>query len=282
MKKELVLKVDCFNLKYTLECGQCFRWKEISTNEYVGVISDRVVRIKQIKDKLYILSSEENNLEEVIRNYFDLNADYRIIEDTISKIDDNILTAVKNTSGIRILNQAPFETLISYIISANNNIIRISRAVNEIAKRYGKKITFENEEYYLFPTVNELTDVTEEDFKECGVGFRDRYIVHTIDNILNSNTDLDSLNSMTTDTARKALMCLMGVGPKVADCILLFAYDRKEVFPIDVWVKKIMERLYFKQNMPIKDILKYANDNYNEYAGIIQQHLFYNVREGML
>ena len=159
--KEIIIEVTCFNLKYTLECGQCFRWNKIDEDYYIGVIKDRVIKIKQKGNKLYFSSDNMNNLENVIYEYFDFNTNYINIEKRISKIDENVNNAVKNTSGIHILNQDFFETLISYIISANNNIPRISKSVNLISQKYGKKIIFENEEYYLFPTPNELKDVSE-------------------------------------------------------------------------------------------------------------------------
>lgn len=285
---DLILKVNCFNLKYTLECGQCFRWKNYSIDdniiedEYIGVIEDRVIRIKQVEDMLYIYSNSRENLEEVVTYYFDLNSNYNDIEKTISKVDENVFTAVKNSTGIRILNQAPFETLISYIISANNNIPRISRSVNDISRKYGKKITFENNDYYLFPTVEELEDITEEEFRRCGVGFRARYIKHTVEDILTDKISLYDLQNYSNEDMKKKLLTLQGVGPKVADCIMLFAYDRKDIFPIDVWVKRVMEKLYFKKNVSLKDILIYSKENFGKYAGIIQQHLFYNIRENMM
>ena len=164
--KEIIIKVTCFNLKYTLECGQCFRWNKIDEEYYIGVIKDRVIKIKQKGNKLYVSSDNMNNLENVIYEYFDFNTNYINIEKRISKIDENVNNAVKNTSGIHILNQDFFETLISYIISANNNIPRISKSVNLISQKYGKQIIFENEEYYLFPTPNELKDVSEEDLEQ--------------------------------------------------------------------------------------------------------------------
>lgn len=285
--KELVLDVDCFNLKYTLECGQCFRWKTLSNedNVYIGVIYDRVIKIMQNGNKLYIKSNKEENLNEVIYRYFDLNKDYNKIETKISMIDDNVKNAVKNTSGIRILNQDFFETLISYIISANNNIPRISRSINDISKKYGNRVVFENEEYFLFPTPLQLSKVTEEDFKKCGVGFRARYLKHTVEDILNNKINIQEINNMTTEELRNILLKLQGVGPKVADCILLFSCRRSEVFPIDVWVERVMTNLYFKEfgrTMKKKEILEYASTNFKEYSGIVQQHLFYNVREGMI
>ena len=283
MRNELILKVECFNLKYTLECGQCFRWKKIDDFEYIGVINDRVIKIKQINDELIVSSNNNDDLENVVRNYFDLDTDYQFIEDTISKIDEKIKCAVKNTTGIRILNQDFFETLMSYIISANNNIPRISKSVDLISEKYGKEVIFEDKSYYLFPTFDQLENVTEEEFRKCGVGFRARYLKQVVEDVLNNNIDIDNITCMDTEKIKERLLNLMGVGPKVADCILLFACNKKEVFPVDVWVERIMTNLYFdniKTNK--KEILEYANKNFGTYAGIIQQHLFYNVREGKI
>ena len=283
--QELVLKIEYFNLKYTLECGQCFRWRKIEENEYIGVIKDRVVKIKQIENKIYVRSNNMDNIEKIIKEYFDLNTDYEFIEKRISKIDENVNKAVRNTSGIRILNQDFFETLMSYIISANNNIPRISRSVNLISEKYGKKIIFENEEYFLFPTAEELKQVTEDEFKKCGVGFRARYLKHAVEDVLNGKIDIKNIDNITTEALKKKLLTIMGVGPKVADCILLFSCKRGEVFPIDVWVERVMTNLYFKEYgraMKKKEILEYADKHFKKDAGIVQQHLFYNVREGLI
>lgn len=287
MKEEITIKVKFFNLKYTLECGQCFRWKEVEEEEntYIGVIKDRVIKIKQEGDKLFVRSNNMENLEQVVTEYFDLNKDYQKIEQEISSIDNHVKEAVKRSSGLRLLNQDFFETLISYIISANNNIPRISKSVNEISKRYGKKIIFENEEYYLFPTAQELENVSIDEYRKCGVGFRDSYIYSTVKDILEGKFDIYSINDKKTATLRKELLNLKGVGPKVADCILLFACGRGEVFPIDVWVERVMSVLYFKETngkMKKRDILEYAYNNFKDYAGIVQQHLFYNMREKMI
>lgn len=281
--KEIKLDVKCFNLKYTLECGQCFRWNKIDENTYIGVVKDRVLKVRQEGNKIFIKSDKEENLEKVVRYYFDLDRDYEKLEKKIVLIDDNIAKAVKNTSGLRNLNQDFFEMLISYIISANNNIPRISKSVNEISKRYGKEIEFEGQRYYLFPTPDELRDVTIDEFRECGVGFRDKYIYKTVKKINNKEIDLEQMQKLDTEKLKAALLSLMGVGPKVADCILLFSCARQEVFPIDVWVQRIMRRLYYNNEEVSKnEILRYARENFGENAGIIQQHLFYNVRENMI
>ena len=285
MNKEICLRTKCFNLKYTLECGQCFRWQKIDENEYIGVIKDRVLKVRQEENRLYISSNIIKNLEEVVKEYFDLNKDYTRIEKDISCIDKHVREAVKNSSGIRILNQDFFETLISYIISANNNIKRISKSVNEISKRYGKKVSFDGNDYYLFPTPKELRNVTIKEYRECGVGFRDSYIFNTVKEINDGDFDISSINKLDTKDLREILLKRKGVGPKVADCILLFSCKKGEVFPIDVWVERVMSVLYFKESngrMKKKDILKYAEENFGTYSGIVQQHLFYNMRENMI
>ena len=278
----LELEVKCFNLKYTLECGQCFRWKKVDEDEnrYIGIIKDRVIDISQEGNKVIIYSDKEEELENVVREYFDFNTDYEYIEHKIVKIDHNISKSVKNTTGIRILNQAIFETVISYIISANNNIKRISRSVDKISEMFGHEVKYNNESYYLFPTLEELSGATVEDLLSCGVGFRAKYIKNTVKVLMENKDLLNTLSNMSTDEARKLLQEFQGVGPKVSDCILLFSLKKSEVFPIDVWVKRVMEKLYFKCNVSMKQIASYAKENFGEDAGIIQQHLFYNVREG--
>lgn len=285
--RELCIKVECFNLKNTLECGQCFRWECIDENkcEYIGVIKDRAIKIRQEGNTLYIISNKEKNLKDVIMDYFDLDEDYAAIEKRISSIDENISSALNNTSGLRLLNQGFFETLISYIISANNNIPRISKSVKEISKRYGEKMVFEGKEYYLFPKAEELKNVTIAEYRECGVGFRDSYIFQTVHDFLNGKINEKDAKELSTFELRKKLLTLKGVGPKVADCILLFSCGRREVFPIDVWVERVMSILYFKMNdgkVKKKDILDYASKNFGKDAGIIQQHLFYNMRGKMM
>ncbi len=280
--EELKIEVKYFNLKYTLECGQCFRWKEID-NYYVGVIKDRVIKIRQEDNTLYIRSNNVNDLEKVVREYFELDKDYKEIEERISKVDKYVKEAVKNTTGLRHLKQDFFETIISYIISANNNIPRISKSVNEISRRYGKEIEFDEEKYYLFPRPEDLKNVSIDEYRECGVGFRDKYIYNTVKKINDKEIDLDKMQWMETTELKKLLLTLMGIGPKVADCILLFSCSRQEVFPIDVWVERVMKKLYFEdKDVSKKQILEYSDKNFGKDAGIIQQHLFYNIREKMI
>ena len=285
-KPDLVLKTQCFNLLDTLECGQCFRWKKIGdfksedryNSEFIGVISDRVIRIRQNGEYIFIYSNVKENLKEVICYYFDLYNNYQKIEETISRIDNHIKDAIDKTTGIHILNQNNLEALLSYIISSNNNIPRIKKSIYEISKRYGTHVIFEEKDYYLFPTLNQLKDVTVSDFKECGVGFRDKYLVKTIADLIESNVCEQKTTKLSNSQLKKILMNFVGVGPKVADCVMLFSFGRQDVFPVDVWVKRVMEKLYFEKETSLKDIEMYATRKFGSYAGIVQQHLFYNMR----
>lgn len=280
--KELAIDTKCFNLKYTLECGQCFRWKLVD-DYYVGVIRDRAIKVRQDGNTIYVRSNNEENLENIVKEYFELNKDYKEIEERISKVDKYVKEAVKNTTGLRHIKQDFFETIISYIVSANNNIPRISKSVNEISRRFGKEIEFDGEKYYLFPRPEELANVTVDEYRECGVGFRDKYIYNTVKKINSGEINLDDMQKMSTKELRTLLLTLMGIGPKVADCILLFSCSRQEVFPIDVWVERVMKKLYFEdKEASKKEILNYADKNFGKDAGIIQQHLFYNIRENMI
>lgn len=280
--KELAIDTKYFNLKYTLECGQCFRWKLVD-DYYVGVIRDRAIKVRQDGNTIYVRSNNEENLENIVKEYFELNKDYKEIEERISKVDNYVKEAVKNTTGLRHIKQDFFETIISYIISANNNIPRISKSVNEISRRFGKEIEFDGEKYYLFPRPEELANVTVDEYRECGVGFRDKYIYNTVKKINSGEINLDDMQKMSTKELRTLLLTLMGIGPKVADCILLFSCSRQEVFPIDVWVERVMKKLYFEdKEASKKEILNYADKNFGKDAGIIQQHLFYNIRENMI
>ena len=283
---DLVLKTECFNLLDTLECGQCFRWEKIDKNnesdrnssEFIGVISDRVIRIRQNGEYIFVYSNNKEGLKEAICYYFDLYNNYKKIEKVISKIDMHVKDAIDKTTGIHILNQNNFEALISYIISSNNNIPRIKKSIAEISKRYGTHVIFENKDYYLFPTLNQLKNVTVQEFKECGVGFRDKYLVKTIADLVESNICDEQTTKLSNSQLKKILMNFVGVGPKVADCVMLFSFGRQDVFPIDVWVKRVMEKLYFNKETSLKEIETYATRKFGNYAGIVQQHLFYNMR----
>lgn len=267
-----------FELKDIFECGQCFRWKKESNGSYTGVIKEGVINVSKNGEKIVIRSSIDDNLEEICVNYFDLDRDYSKIKEIISQDDENMKKAIEFGAGIRILNQNPWEMLISYIISAANNIPRISKTIENLSERYGKKITMDEKEYYLFPTPEELAKATMADLRVCNLGFRDKYVYNATRMVLEGTLDFEELRKLEYSDAKKRLMKIPGVGAKVADCILLFSLGKFEAFPVDTWIKKVMNELYV-DSTNITKINQYATERFGKYAGIAQQYLFYYKRE---
>ena len=207
------------------------------------------------------------------------------MQNQLSKIDKNMEISIEYGKGIRLLNQDLWETLISFIISANNNIPRIQKIIQRLSKTYGKEIKFEGKSYYTFPSPEELKDVTIQDFRNLGLGFRDKRLYETTQKVLNNEVNLEELEgNPNTEEVRNILLTLSGVGPKVADCILLFStLKRLEVFPIDVWINRVINELYLnepEEKVSKAKIQKLAKEKFGDLAGLAQQYLFYWRRDG--
>ena len=276
---------DSFELKDIFECGQCFRWNEQDDKSYIGVIKDAIINVKKENDSIIFTGKCDGDIKEVIEYYFDLNTDYEEIKQKLSNIDKYLKTSIEYGKGIRILNQDLWEMIISFIISANNNIPRIKGIIERLSKKYGNEIEWNGQKYYTFPTPEQLKDVTVEEYRKLGLGFRDIRLYETTKMILNKEVDLEKLrNNPNTQEVRDELLKLSGVGPKVADCILLFSdLKRFDVFPIDVWVRRVMNDLYIKEADEAKvsktKIEKLADEKFGNLKGLAQQYLFYWRRE---
>ncbi|AXU10647.1 8-oxoguanine DNA glycosylase [Parvimonas micra] len=273
-------EIENFDAKAIFTCGQAFRWYEESDGSFTTVHLGRVLNVLNEKDRVIFKGTNLKEFDEIWMDYFDLNTDYKEIRKVLSN-NEILPKAMEYGEGIRILNQNHFEMLISFIISANNMIPRIKKSIEVISMRYGKFICEdENRKYYSFPTVEELSRATVEDLREFAkVGFRDKRIFDTVNMILNEKIDLDNFENLETDILREELLKFSGVGNKVADCIMLFSYKRGEVFPVDVWIKRVMEELFIKKETPVKKISKEADRIFGKYAGYAQQYLFYYGRE---
>lgn len=279
----------CFELRDVFDNGQCFRWDENPDKSYTGVFHNIVLNVQNVDCKtifegISLKPITQNEFEKEIIEYFDLNRDYNSLKKEISKIDSNLSEAVKYGSGLRLLNQDLFETIISFIISANNNIPRIKGIISRMCNKYGQKIVWQGNEYYTFPSIDDLVGVNVEDFRSLGMGFRDKYVYNAVQ-FLKANPNLQEvLNGMETIEAEKTLEQISGVGPKVADCILLFSDVKKlDVFPIDVWVRRVMNELYIhnpdEKKVTNKEIMKVADEKFGNLKGLAQQYLFYWRRE---
>lgn len=287
MKQTYMIK-DCksFETKDIFECGQCFRWNIEEDGSYTGVFGKNAFNVRKEEADILITGECSGKIDEECIRYFDLDRDYEAIKDKLSKVDDNLKKSIEYGSGIRILNQDLWEMIISFIISANNNIPRIKGIIERMCKKYGEEIVFNGKSYYTFPTPESLGKASIEDLRNLGMGFRDKYIYETTKMINEKKVDLDELKQMNnTSEIRNKLLSLSGVGPKVADCILLFStLSRFDVFPIDVWVRRVMNELYIhnpeETKVNKKEIEILAKEKFGDLEGIAQQYLFYWKREG--
>ena len=284
-QKYILNNQESFKLKDIFECGQCFRWNKQEDESYTGIIKNAIINVKQENENIIFTGKCEGNLKEIVEYYFDLNTNYEEIKEKLSNIDEYLKTSIEYGKGIRILNQDLWETIISFIISANNNIPRIKGIIERLSEKYGNKIEWNGQKYYTFPSAEQLKDVTVEEYRKLGLGFRDIRLYETTKMILNKDVDLEKLrNNTNTQQVREELLKLSGVGPKVADCILLFSdLKRFDVFPIDVWVRRVMNDLYIKESDEAKvskvKIEKLAEEKFGNLKGLAQQYLFYWRRE---
>lgn len=284
-EQKLVLKnIDSFKLEDIFECGQCFRWDRQEDGSYIGVIKNGVLKVSKQGKSVAFEGVLEGDINSIVYDYFDLETNYNDFKDRLSKIDDNMKRSIEFGNGIRILNQDLWEMVISFIISANNNIPRIKGIINRISEKVGQKVTWNGKDYFLFPSPEELSKLSVADLRALGTGFRDKRIYNTTQMIINKEINLDSLIKIkSTEEIRNELLKLDGVGEKVADCILLFALHRFDTFPVDVWVRRVMNVLYIhnedETKVNKKQIREVAYSLFGEIEGIAQQYLFYWARE---
>ena len=272
----LVIKNIDINLDDTVTCGQIFRYEKEEDNSYTIILTDRVINIKKENNNLKVISNKEDNLENIVKDYFDLNRDYNELNKKLINQDNSLKEIINSCSGLKMIHQPKFECIISYIISQNNRVPQIKKTLDNISKEYGKKIIFNNKEYYLFPNINDLKNVTIDDFRKLKCGFRDKYIYEIIKNINEKNINLDLIDKISSEDALDYLMKNKGIGEKVASCILLFAYSRFDVYPIDTWVKKYMKETY--NITDIKKIREFTYEKYNENSGLMIQYMFHYKR----
>lgn len=287
MKEQKIILPDneSFGLKDIFDCGQCFRWNRNKDNSYTGIFRNTVLNVKKEDGKIIFTGISDENLFDAITSYFDLERDYNQIKEVLSKVDEAMRNSIEYGKGIRILNQDLWETIISFIISANNNIPRIKGIIERLAKAYGDPLIWKSNIYYTFPTPEQLKDVSVKEFRKLGLGFRDIRLYETTHMILEGKVNLEALKQeKDTEKIKNELLTLSGVGTKVADCILLYSeLKRIDVFPIDVWVRRVMNELYIKEedeNKVSKEkIMELAHRKFGSVAGIAQQYLYYWKRE---
>ena len=282
MEQQYILRnAKSFEPVHIFECGQCFRWNKEEDGSYTGVIKNSVINVKKLGKNVEFTGVCDRNIKEICEEYFNLQTNYEAIKEKLSNIDIYLKNSIEYGNGIRILKQDLWETLISFIISANNNIPRIKLIIERISKQYGTKIEFRGRTYYTFPTPKMLENATVQDFRNLGLGFRDKRVYETVQKTLKNEIDLNKLEKeKNIETLRNELLEIPGVGPKVADCVMLFALKKFEVFPVDVWVRRVIAELYFENSeQQPKTIQRFAKEQYGNLAGLAQQYLFYWKRD---
>ena len=282
-----------FSLEHTLRCGQLFRWEKLGDWWY-GVVADRVVKIRQIGDSLMFQSFPEEANQRFIENYLRLDDNLPSILSKISK-DEHVRRAIKLFYGLRISRQEPWECLISYICATYKGIPAIKKMIYNISQRFGKKMTFDGYNFYTFPKTSDLAQTSPKKLRSCGLGFRAERVLETTKILDRGDFSLEALKSLDYGNAKRKLLSLPGVGPKVADCVLLFSLEKLEAFPVDVWMKRAATNLYAnhfdssfvnrvssKGSITPKEyetINSFGREYFGRYAGYAQEYIFHLLRK---
>lgn len=281
----IIKNVKNFELAHIFDCGQCFRWNKQKNGNYIGVAFNRVIEVCKKDGDVVIYNTNLEDFQNIWLDYFDLKRDYSKIKEELSK-DLLLKDAVQFGNGIRLLQQEPFEILLSFIISSNNRIPMIKRAIENISKKWGQKIEYKETVYYTFPGLDKLNEATIEELEACSTGFRAKYIKETLNKIYNSkyvsynkDYDLEFIKAQDDDICHEKLQNFNGVGPKVADCVMLFSMNKYSAFPVDVWVKKAMIYFYVAPDVSLKKIREFGRNKFGINSGFAQQYLFYHARE---
>lgn len=264
-----------FDLEQTFSCGQCFRWDKINDNTFSGVALGKSLKISTADDQIILHNCSPDDYSAIWEKYFDFGRDYSTIKKILS-VDPIMKKATDKGSGIRILKQDLWETTISFIISASNNIPRIKKIIASLCENFGDNL---GGDIYSFPTYSKLKGITVEELSPIRAGFRAKYIVDAVNKVNSGEVNFDLIEQLDTDLARKELLKINGIGNKVADCILLFALGRTEVFPVDVWINNTMCKLYPDRCKSLNDVRIAGPEIFGEHCGIAQQYLFYYARE---
>lgn len=276
--RTVLTDIQPFNFKKIADGGQAFRWNLQEDGAYVGVVGDYVFEISQNGDELVIGSNGEGEEIAFIKEYLDLHRNYNEIEREMLKFEE-LIPAVNFSSGYRILFQDPWETTISFIISANNHIRNIKRTIENICSTYGKPMDFKGETYYAFPLPEVLAGVSADELQLTKCGYRAKYIIETAKIIASGKIDIYNFDNKSAEDMREKLLMLPGVGRKVADCIMLYSMRKFDAFPIDVWIKRILEHIYFNyKQVSLTKLQKFTEGRFGEIAGFVQQYLFYYSR----
>ena len=272
--------VKDFNTDHIFDCGQCFRWQRQEDGSYIGPAMGRVVKISYADGQLIIDNCGKEDFENIWKKYLDLDTDYGLIKEKLSAEDQIMQAASEYGYGIRILRQDFWETVVSFIISQNNNIPRIKGCIESICEKFGEHAgEYGGKAFFSIPSPSTLASLSIEDLAPCRLGYRASYLVKMAQQFVDrGGPDVVEAELKNAEDPIQALQQFCGIGPKVAACISLFGLGRMDAFPIDVWMRRVMNRLYDIDEKDVKAMKDYAKKHFGENGGIAQQYLFYYIR----
>lgn len=260
------IQIQNLDLKQTAESGQCFRMTMQDETCCTLIAKGRILHIKDIGNDEFELSCDEKEYHDLWYDYLDLGSDYSKYLNAVDPDDGFLTAAVSYGSGIRILRQEPFETLISFIISQRKSIPAIRSSIDKICRLCGDKIS---DEGYAFPAPNAIASLSEKELSDCSLGYRTPYVKEAAKRIDAGDVDLEAFRLLSDEALYEELVSFKGVGKKVANCVMLFAYHRIASFPVDVWIKRIEDK-YYDGRFPV--------EKYPGFAGVLQQYMFFFAR----
>ncbi len=269
------------NLAHSLNSGQAFRWrieKESSQKWFNGIVDNELIKIRRISDEIQLIHNDNFSPIESIFSYLRLDDDLEEIYQSFE--NDNILSnASRNFSGMRILRQDPWETIISFMLATASNIPRIQRHIEDLSENFGNSLSLNDLERGAFPTPVQLANVGEEKLRQMGIGFRSKNINIVANLVAEKKFDPNKLRTLTYENCLQSLISLPGIGDKVANCIMLFAIDKIEAFPVDVWIERIIKENYLPDPKVSKTVIRsWAQENFGSYAGYANHYLFHSTR----
>lgn len=279
-KKIIIKEINNFDLDQIFESGQEFRWIKENDGSYTGIVKDKILNLSQDGSTVYFNNTTLKDFQNIWYDYFGFDIDYKYIKETLSNIDDKMKTVIEHSGNQRILNQDKWETLIAFILSTNNSIQMVEKVMNNLSIKYGEYIgDFNGRQYYSFPSPEKLASLSLEELRDCKMGFRDKYVKAVSQAIVNGEINLDNIASLNTTECIEELKNINGIGTKVADCIAMFSMKKSDVFPVDIWMKRIMEEFYIDSNMSVPKIREFAINKFGDLSVYAQQYLFNYARK---
>ena len=271
--------VENYNLSVTLDCGQAFRWRR-ENGHWVGIVANHWLQASHTPKTLKIASSAERPVWDRIANYFQPKEKIDAIT-AVFPSDEHLREAVRDYRGLRLLRQEPWECLASFILSSTKQIPHIQQIIARLAQRYGHPLPTPSgySPAFSFPPADRIAKATESDLRSLGMGYRAPFLKHAAEAVHEGRVQLSEIHELDYHQAQEILQTLQGVGPKIAACVLLFAYGNQDAFPIDVWVRRALKELYFPQQSPSdRELEAFSQEYFRPYSGYAQQYLFHYIR----